>query len=104
MHHGNFAFWMDDALPFRPAPSYDMLPMLWSPGPQGEIIERLGKTFEPRAELAGIYHKFKLDPTFPAAVEREVEAKEERNVVDDPDVVDEPGGVPPAMRALFARY
>lgn len=41
---------------------------------QGEIIERLGKTFEPRAELAGIYHKFKLDPTFPAAVEREVAA------------------------------
>lgn len=40
MHHGNFAFWMDDTLPFRPAPSYDMLPMLWSPGPQGEIIER----------------------------------------------------------------
>ncbi|MFA6961660.1 MAG: RNB domain-containing ribonuclease [Opitutaceae bacterium] len=39
---------------------------------QGEIIERLGKTFEPRAELAGIYHKYKLDPTFPAAVEREV--------------------------------
>ena len=39
---------------------------------QGEIIERLGKTFEPRAELAGIYHKFKLDPTFSAAVESEV--------------------------------
>ncbi len=39
---------------------------------QGEIIERLGKTFEPRAELAGIYHKFKLDPTFSTAVEREV--------------------------------
>ena len=39
---------------------------------QGEIIERLGKTFEPRAELAGIYHKFNLDPTFPPAVEREV--------------------------------
>jgi HipA-like C-terminal domain/HTH domain len=40
MHHGNLAFWMDDALPFLLAPSYDMLPMLWSPGPQGEIIER----------------------------------------------------------------
>jgi len=39
---------------------------------QGEIIERLGKTFEPRAELAGIYHKFNLDPTFPTAVEHEV--------------------------------
>lgn len=39
---------------------------------RGAIVERLGKTFEPRAELAGIYHKFKLDPTFPVAVEREV--------------------------------
>jgi ribonuclease R len=38
----------------------------------GEISERLGKTFEPRAELAGIYRKFNLDPTFPVAVEREV--------------------------------
>ena len=41
---------------------------------EGEIIERLGKTFEPRAELAGIYHKFNLDPTFPVEVEREVAA------------------------------
>lgn len=40
MHPGNFAFWLKDDLPFRPTPSYDMLPMLWSPGPQGEIIER----------------------------------------------------------------
>jgi ribonuclease R len=38
----------------------------------GKLIERLGKTFEPRAELLGVYRKFKLDPTFPAAVEREV--------------------------------
>ncbi|HTJ79080.1 MAG TPA: RNB domain-containing ribonuclease [Rariglobus sp.] len=41
---------------------------------EGEITERLGKTFEPRAELAGIYHKFNLDPTFPVEVEREVAA------------------------------
>ena len=41
---------------------------------EGEIVERLGKTFEPRAELAGIYHKFNLDPTFPVEVEREVAA------------------------------
>lgn len=39
---------------------------------QGTIIERLGKTFEPRAELAGVYHKFNLDPTFPPNVEKEV--------------------------------
>ena len=38
----------------------------------GKLIERLGKTFEPRAELLGVYRKFKLDPTFPAPVEREV--------------------------------
>jgi ribonuclease R len=41
---------------------------------EGVIIERLGKTFEPRAELAGIYRKYNLDTAFPAEVEREVAA------------------------------
>jgi ribonuclease R len=41
---------------------------------EGVIIERLGQTFEPGAELAGIYHKYKLDPAFPADVERQVAA------------------------------
>jgi ribonuclease R len=40
--------------------------------PEGEILERLGKTWEPRAELLGVYRKFNLDPRFPAEVEREV--------------------------------
>jgi hypothetical protein len=40
MHPGNLAFWLEDILPFRPTPSYDMLPMLWAPGPQGELIPR----------------------------------------------------------------
>ena len=31
MHFGNLAFWLDDTLPFRVAPAYDMLPMLWAP-------------------------------------------------------------------------
>lgn len=44
MHHGNLAFWLKDTLPFRLAPSYDMLPMLWAPGPLGEIVAR---TFAP---------------------------------------------------------
>ena len=39
---------------------------------EGTIIARLGKTFEPRAELAGIYHKYSLDTSFPAEVEHEV--------------------------------
>ena len=42
--------------------------------PEGEITEVLGRTFEPRAELAAIYHKFKLETRFPAEVEREVAA------------------------------
>ncbi|PTY06901.1 3'-5' exonuclease [Opitutaceae bacterium EW11] len=41
---------------------------------EGVIVERLGKTFEPRAELAGIYHKYGLDTSFPVEVEREVAA------------------------------
>ena len=40
--------------------------------PEGEITEVLGRTFEPRAELAAIYHKYKLETKFPAAVEAEV--------------------------------
>ena len=39
---------------------------------EGEIVERLGRTFEPDAELAGIYHKYNLDTSFPVEVEREV--------------------------------
>jgi hypothetical protein len=31
MHFGNLAFWFDDTLPFRLAPAYDVLPMLWAP-------------------------------------------------------------------------
>ncbi len=33
MHFGNLAFWFDDTLPFRLAPAYDQLPMLWAPAP-----------------------------------------------------------------------
>jgi ribonuclease R len=40
----------------------------------GEIIERLGRTHEPRAELLGIFTKYNLDTHFPAEVEREVAA------------------------------
>jgi len=40
MHFGNLAFFLDDTLPLRVTPSYDMLPMLWAPGNQGELIER----------------------------------------------------------------
>jgi ribonuclease R len=41
---------------------------------EGEIVERLGRTWEPRAELLGVYRKFDLDPRFPVEVEREVAA------------------------------
>ena len=48
MHFGNLAFWLDDTLPFRVAPAYDMLPMLWALGLQGEIAEL---TFSPAPPL-----------------------------------------------------
>lgn len=40
MHFGNLAFFLENSLPLRVTPAYDMLPMLWSPGSQGEIMER----------------------------------------------------------------
>ncbi len=40
----------------------------------GEIVERLGRTHEPRAELLGIFTKYNLDTHFPPEVEREVAA------------------------------
>jgi ribonuclease R len=42
--------------------------------PDGVIVERLGRTFEPRAELAAIYHKYHLTPVFPPEVVREAAA------------------------------
>jgi len=46
--------------------------------PDGEIIARLGRTFEPRAELAAIYHKYNLTPEFPLEVQREAAALPEK--------------------------
>jgi len=42
--------------------------------PDGVIVERLGRAFEPRAELAAVYHKYKLTPVFPPEVVREAAA------------------------------
>ncbi|MBA3850394.1 MAG: 3'-5' exonuclease, partial [Opitutus sp.] len=42
--------------------------------PEGEIVGKLGRTFEPRAELAAIYHKYNLAPAFPPEVLREAAA------------------------------
>jgi hypothetical protein len=48
MEAGDLAFRMSDSLPFTLAPAYDMLPMLWAPGTQGELMER---TFAPQPPL-----------------------------------------------------
>ena len=60
MHFGNLAFFLDDSLPFPVTPVYDMLPLLWVPGSQGELIERqfapappLPAMTEPWGEAAG---------------------------------------------------
>ncbi|WP_221032529.1 ribonuclease R family protein [Actomonas aquatica] len=40
--------------------------------PEGRVVERLGRQWEPRAELLGVYRKFDLHPEFPADVLAEV--------------------------------
>jgi ribonuclease R len=44
----------------------------------GEVIARLGRTHEPKAELLGVLVKHNLDPNFPAEVEREAAAIPDR--------------------------
>ncbi|TAN02813.1 MAG: type II toxin-antitoxin system HipA family toxinoxin YjjJ [Rhodanobacteraceae bacterium] len=44
MHFGNLGFHLDDMLPWVPAPSYDMLPMLYRPDGSGAVVMR---TFDP---------------------------------------------------------
>jgi hypothetical protein len=51
MHRANVSFWFTDALPFRLAPFYDLLPMLYAPGAQGDLSER---TFAPRPPVASV--------------------------------------------------
>lgn len=53
--------------------------------PDGVIVQRLGRAFEPRAELAAIYHKYNLAPAFPEEVVREAAAIP--NVVGPADLV-----------------
>ena len=40
MHLSNASVWFGDDEPFRLAPAYDMLPMVFVPGAQGEIVQR----------------------------------------------------------------
>ncbi|WP_255548671.1 type II toxin-antitoxin system HipA family toxin YjjJ [Luteibacter sp. dw_328] len=46
MHFGNLSFFLDDTLPLRVTPSYDMLPMLYRPASTGEVVAR---QFQPPA-------------------------------------------------------
>jgi hypothetical protein len=40
MHRSNTSLWFNDALQFSLTPSYDMLPMQFAPGAQGDLSER----------------------------------------------------------------
>jgi hypothetical protein len=53
MHPGNLAFFLGDSLPLQVTPCYDMLPMLWAPGPQGEIVDRRFAPAPPVPALSG---------------------------------------------------
>ena len=51
MHHRNVSVWFGDSVPFGLTPAYDMLPMCFAPGAQGELVER---EFSPHPPLPGI--------------------------------------------------
>lgn len=51
MHRANSSFWFGDDLPYRLTPFYDMLPMLYAPGAQGDLADR---RFAPRPPLGGV--------------------------------------------------
>jgi HipA-like C-terminal domain len=51
MHRTNTSVVFDNDVPFRLTPSYDMLPMLWAPGAQGDLGQRV---FAPRPPLPAI--------------------------------------------------
>lgn len=40
MHFGNVSLELSDSVPFELVPAYDMLPMLYAPGPGGALVER----------------------------------------------------------------
>lgn len=53
MHLANASVWFGDAEPFALTPAYDMLPMLFVPGPQGEIVAREFTPDRPPPRLEG---------------------------------------------------
>lgn len=50
MHFGNLSFFLDDALPLLPCPSYDMLPMLYRPDSSGGLSVRDYQPLPPRPD------------------------------------------------------
>jgi len=59
MHRANASFWFGDGPLFELTPFYDMLPMLYAPGSQGDLSER---NFSPRPPVAAV-----MDVWFAAA-------------------------------------
>ncbi|MSU68709.1 MAG: type II toxin-antitoxin system HipA family toxin YjjJ [Opitutaceae bacterium] len=55
MHFGNLSFWLDDARPFRVAPTFDMLPIAWAPSVQGEVAVRELAPRPPLPRAAGMW-------------------------------------------------
>ena len=76
MHFGNLSFWLDDALPFRPAPAYDMLPMAWAPTSHGEFVEAAQRVFAPRPPVPSVLAEWREAATWAAEFWRRVAADE----------------------------
>lgn len=57
MHYGNTSVFLNPSRPLELAPSYDMLPMLYRPDPQGGLVDRLVTPVPPPPEAASLRGK-----------------------------------------------
>jgi len=55
MHRANASFWLGDEMPFPLAPAYDMVPMLYAPGAQGDLGERTFSRRPPLPRIAAVW-------------------------------------------------
>jgi hypothetical protein len=78
MHLGNAAVWFGDTIPFRLAPAYDMLPMLYAPGPQGEIVPRTFALSQPLPRMREDWNS-----VLPLAIEFWCRVRDDSRISDD---------------------
>lgn len=93
MHYGNVSFFLERNLPLRLTPVYDMLPMLYRPGPQGTLSPREFAPPPPPPEAADEWREA-------ASLAEETWLR----IAQEPTVSQEFRGIAHTNRKIVARY